>query len=122
MMTIGEVIDALERAKPDATVVFSFCGVAPSTVHSWRGIYAEAALGFEYEERGQQAPTVADLLVELRTAIEGRTFHGWKGGEYKYDRSTPLHIDNSGCWTSTELFRIQASDYQVILHTAKEDH
>lgn len=120
-MTIGEVIYSLERAKPDVPVMFSFCGCSPTTVDSWRGIYAEAALGFADDGRSTPNPTVETLLKELRSAIDGREFHGWKGGNFKYDRNTQLHIDNPGCYTCTELYRIQADEYSVILHTAREE-
>ena len=121
-MTIGEVIDALEKAKPDAVVFFSFGGCDPTTIDSWRGIYSEAALGFKDGGRGGESVKVEALLAELRKAIDGRTYTGWKGGDFTYSRSTPLHIDNPGCYTSTELFRIENDDWAVYLHTARENH
>ena len=120
-MTIGEVIEALEKAKPDAGVCFSFGYVVPTDVDSWRGIYAEAALGYAYDGRTTDRPTVATLLLELRKAIDGRTYHGWKGGEFTYNAGTTLHIDNSGEYSNTELVRIQREDWKVTLHTAKEE-
>ncbi len=55
-MTIGEVMDALKRAKEDMPVMFAFCGLKPTKVESWRGIYAEASIGFD--EHGE-------LMVKL---------------------------------------------------------
>lgn len=122
-MTIGEVIDALETAGPAVRVVFDFGGVVPSTVESWRGIYAEAALGFAGGDYSSNAnPTAAGLLEVLRAAIErGNVFDGWKGGEYQYDRDTPLHVDNRGCYTNTELTRVEVGEFEVMLHTAHEE-
>lgn len=121
-MTIGEVIEALEKASPDAQVVFAFGYVVPTTVQSWRGIYGEAALGYKYDGSSTDRPSVSALLAVLRKAIEpGITFQGWKGGDYSYTMDTPLHIDNSGEYSCTELVRIQREDWQVTLHTAKEE-
>lgn len=121
-MTIGEVIDALATAKPDVRVVFDFGGVVPTRVASWRGIYAEAALGFEGGDYSANAnPTAGTLLANLRESIDGRTFDGWKGGDYRFDRDTPLHIDNRGCYTNTELTRIDVGEFEVMLHTAHEE-
>lgn len=118
-LTIGEVIEALESAKPDGPVHFDFCGLVPTTVDSWRGIYAEAALGFENAEG--IAPTAQQLLCNLREAIDGREFTGWKGGDYRYTSSTPLHVDNPGRYTNTAIDRIEVDDWRVILHTKQSE-
>jgi hypothetical protein len=45
-MTIGDVLNSLKHAKPDIAVRFDFGGVSPTKIDSWRGVYAEPALGF----------------------------------------------------------------------------
>lgn len=115
MMTIGQVIAELERAKPEATVRYSFASLHPTTVDSWRGIYSEPALG--WEALRSDGPKVKDVIAELRKATDGRKYTGWKGGDYSYDLNDTLHIDNPGQWTSTELARIEDRDYCVVLHT-----
>lgn len=120
MKTIGDLICALETAKPDVRVYFAFGHVAPTTVDSWRGIYAEAALGFTGGDYGTNGPTVAELLQRLRESIDGREYTGWKGGEYTYNRGTPLHVDNPGNYSSTEMDRIEVSEYGVTIHTVTE--
>lgn len=120
-LTIGEVIDALKKADQTANVYFDFCGIAPTTVDSWRGIYAEAALGFVDTGRYGDSPTVASLVSELEKAIDGREFTGWKGGEYRYSRSTPLHVDNPGCCSYTDIERVQNLGYSVIIHTRNNE-
>jgi hypothetical protein len=118
MMTIGEVLDALKKAKPDVYVRFDFGGVVPATVDSWRGIYSQAALGFEGGDYAAKPVTAAELTQRLEEAIApGAEFVGWKGGEYRYHRDTPLHIDNRGCCTNTELTRVQVDEWGVMLHT-----
>lgn len=120
-MTIGEVLTALKRAKPDVYVMFGFGGVCPTTVGSWRGIYAEAAIGFTSGEYGHDGCTVEQLTNELTKAITpGVTYSGWKGGEYQYTEDTPLHVDNRGECTNTEIARIQVDEYIVVIHTEYE--
>lgn len=121
-MTIGELIEILERCKPEAHVYFGFGGCFPTKVNSWRGIYAEPALGFSGGEYGKwESPTVEKLIAELRSAVDGRTYSGWKGGDYAYGLTDTLHIDNPGNSTHTELIRVERDDYAVHLHTAKEE-
>lgn len=120
-MTVGEVIEALSKANPDVQVRFAFGGVVPTRVDSWRGVYAEPALGFKYEGRNTDGPTAAALLAELRKAISGEVYSGWKGGEYTYRAKDTLHIDNPGAWTQTELTRVEVDEYTVLLHTAREE-
>ncbi len=116
MMTIGEVLNALEGVGDDLTVRFAFGGVSPTRVDSWRGIYAEAALGFSSGEYGDPRCTVGALRKELLGALE-QSYEGWRGGTYEYTRETPLHVDNQGCYTNTELVKVQVLEYSVVLYT-----
>ena len=130
MMTIGQLIAALGICKPEAQVKFDFCGLMPCGLHSDRGYYDHAALGWAASEywsgaRGlklEQYPTVGSLVRDLRAAIAPDVqFTAWKGGEYSYDENTPLHVDNDGEANSTELVSVEDLDWRVILHTAHED-
>jgi hypothetical protein len=144
MMTIYALLHDLRKAKPDAIVMFDFCNCVPTTVGSWRGVYAEPALGWiatGYSGNGHAlavtlarelgvrematptnglAPTVNDLITELERSIDGREFTGWKGGEFRYSGNNTLHIDNSGDVTNTGLVRVQDHDWRVMLHTRYE--
>lgn len=117
--TIGEVIAALEKADPAVRVKYGFGYLVPTEVDSWRGIYAEAALGHVDIGRGRIAKpiTVADLLLNLQAAAKGAPFEGWKGGTYFYGPDTPLHIDNEGECSYTEIDRIEVTQYEVVIHT-----
>ena len=123
MMTINEILKELRRAKPDGRVYLSFCRCVPTTVRSWRGIYAEPALGWQpggYSCDVKEYPTAASLIAELERAIDGREYTGWKGGEYKYAGNETLHVDNSGDCTNTEIQRVEVKEWEVVLHTATE--
>lgn len=123
MMTIAELLDALNRARPSADVVFAFGGCVPTTVASSRGDYATPALGWSaagYTGEGV-APTVGALVVELEEATDGREYPGWKGGEYRFTREQSICVDNPGDWTSTHLAWVEDQDWRVVLHTQMEE-
>jgi hypothetical protein len=61
------------------------------------------------------------LIEELEKGIDGRVYFGWKGGEYRYTKASPLHVDNSGEWSDTALTGLIDCGYQVILITKRED-
>ena len=119
-MTIGEVLKEILNAPDDHTVVFAFGGIYPTRVDSYRGDYSEAALGFSSGDYGNERMTVANFRRELQNSIDGREYHGWKGGLYRYNKSTPLHVDNYGNCSNTEIERIEVNDYDIIIHTRHE--
>lgn len=76
--TLGELIEALENFHPARHSPLGF-----GNPHSYRGDYSE--LAFE----PAPAATVADMLAVAKSAL-GRTFEGWKGGDYVMDEHTPV--------------------------------
>jgi hypothetical protein len=117
-MTIAELLLELESAAPDAIVVFDFCSCVPTTIASWRGDYSFPALGWSptgYSGHGKP-PTVKNLIEELEDATSGKTFGGWKGGEYAYSPNHELMIDNRGDCTATHLLCVRDEGYRVVLH------
>jgi len=122
-MNIGQIKEELKKADPTHSVYFSFACCAPTTVNSWRGIYAEPAIGWAptgYSGTAD-APTVSVLLKELEDATDGREYTGWKGGEYRYRDSHPLHVDNPGDSTYTKIERVELKAWCVVLHTVNEE-
>lgn len=116
-MTIGELLETLKRANQDANIKYSFGGCSPTKIGSWRGIYAEPALGWEDAD---QYPTVRDVVAELELSLDGRTYYGYKGGEYAFRPKHELHIDNPGKYTCTEIDRVELDDTFVVIHTKAE--
>jgi hypothetical protein len=121
MKTIGQLIDVLQKQDPEVEVYFDFCNTFPGSVDSWRGIYEEAALSWGDSDSRENPPTVAELLFELERSINGEKFTGWKGGYFFYNEDTPLHIDNPGECTNTEIVDIVCDEYYIIIHTEKAE-
>ena len=91
-MTLGELIDRLKAVKNKNKLVLIQPGNRnPAGFDSWRGSYDELALGHS----GSEPVTILELLKQARAA-NGKTFWGYKGGEFVMDRFTPVWIDNPG--------------------------
>lgn len=118
-LTLGQVIDVLERVDDKSRgVAFDFAATAPTRVRSYRGYYDQPALGWAATgySGSHQPPSVADLITELRGAV-GRTFEGWKGGDYTYDFDSPLWVDNPGDCNGTYITGADTEGYYVVLKT-----
>lgn len=123
-MTIGEVVDALARAEPGATVQFDFCYTSPTTVHSYRGWYDHLAIGWEVADTPKHAGTYWPLASDIKDRIAdaiGREFQGYKGGEYVMRRDTPIWVDNHRDASSTGIVEIECNGSSVIIHTKHMD-
>lgn len=84
-MNLGQLIDGLKGVQEqDRKVPKGFV-----KAHSWRGVYAE--LAFE----PASGVTIAEMLKEAESAV-GKTFTGYKGGDFRMDRETDIHISFSG--------------------------
>jgi len=118
MKTIKQVLDILKQAPSDAHVYYSYFRCVPTYVASWRGSYDEAALGWAPVEFKNQI-TAKELIKQLEDSF-GRPYSGWKGGDYCYYDDTPLHIDNQGECTNTEIDKITFNDYSVTIHLINE--
>ena len=118
-MTINRLLAILSQAKPELRVHFDFCDCVPTQIASWRGVYAEPALGWEASGYHSGDITVASLIKELQRAIDGRSYGGWKGGDFYYTGDETLHIDNFGQRTQTEILGVDIFDWCVIIVTAR---
>jgi hypothetical protein len=83
-MTLGNLIDWLEKQDQELIVRDGF-----GSPHSDRGSYDELAFTPETEAK------ISDMLAHARAA-DGETFTGYKGGNYKMNRSTSVYIGHFG--------------------------
>ena len=129
-ITLGGLIDALEEwcvaAEKDSKgaagakklhVFFDWAWATPKSLDSYRGYYDHLALGFGPED---ESMSVGELLIELNGAI-GKTYTGWKGGDFKMDRKTPVWIGNSGHCSGTVITGVGSETYAAFIQTAHED-
>lgn len=127
-MTLGEAIAVLENAtltyesdgkETDKHVYFEFEYIFPTGLDSWRGSYAELAINFDWADRSDQdknPPTGKEFLGWLKEAV-GKTYEGYKGGDFTMGKTTPLWIANYSNSGETGLVAIKVGDYDIKLQT-----
>ena len=117
-LSLGDVIERLQKLDSEDRVVFDFCNLVPTKLRSWRGSYDELALGYVDTGRfDRERVSVNELLEHLRSAV-GDTFEGWKGGDYVMDFNTPVWVANPGEAGGTAIVGVEFIDYQVVIQTA----
>jgi hypothetical protein len=94
-------------------VRFDFCKFVPDQLGSYRGYYEDLALDY------QTGATVhvADLLPQLRDAL-GRSFEGYKGGEFVMHRGTNVWVAPYGESWGTAITGVRDTGYYAVLETA----
>jgi hypothetical protein len=115
--TLGYLIERLERLPQDAVVCYDFVYLMPKGIHSYRGYYEQLALG--YTDEGE-SPKVSELLTLLKDA-NGKTFTGYKGGEYTMGDDTKMWVANRRQAGGTAIIDAVEHRCYVILTTAKID-
>lgn len=142
IMTLGELIISLEgivkrqeevkkKYDHEAEVVFDFASALPTGFGSWRGIYAELAVNYSFNGYGDMVgyqktsgssfdpkPFTVSEFLKLAKETVGKTFQGWKGGDFTMGKNTPLHVANDGDCGSTGIVGVRDDEYTVILVTA----
>ena len=113
-LTLGELILKLDAlGDKSKEVSFAFESARPTGFDSWRGSYCELAIGFDFESKRQ---TVEEFLSKCREVV-GKTYQGYKGGNYTMSRQTPVWVANYGKSGSTGVIDVLETSYQVILVT-----
>ena len=127
-MTLGELIDALDKIPREwdvndepKTVRFDFGSAIPAHLDSWRGDYAQLALGYKLtgydsSEEHSAKVTLSDFLDRLKSGV-GATYDGWKGGTFVMGRGTDVWVDNPGNYNHTQIASVEDRGWYVVLHT-----
>ena len=118
-LTLGELILKLEpivekQDKEEPMVQYDFEYLFPTDIDSWRGSYEELALNFTSE--GEQMK-VSEFLKMLKSTV-GKTFIGYKGGEFVMSKHTPVWVVNYSNSGNTAVIEVVDKGYTVLLITA----
>lgn len=113
-LSLGELIAKLEatRREDDKDVWFDFENARPTDFDSYRGIYAELAIGFKFEGR----MLLSDFIESAKSCV-GQTFEGYKGGEYTMSLDTPVWVANYGNSGSTAVVGVFDEGCRTIILT-----
>lgn len=114
-MNLGQIIDTLRRHDPGKDVYYDFVHFRPEGIHSYRGYYEQLALGY-----GLGDITVGQLLGMCEGAV-GKSFTGYKGGEYVMGRETPVWVANHNESGGTGIVGVEDRDWRILLVTAAVD-
>ena len=118
-LLLGELIlklEAVNTPRKDGSekeVRFDFGYFTPTIIDSWRGSYNELALGYSETEKDI---TVGELIKMLEKAI-GKTYTGFKGGEFVMGRNTPIWVSNYGESSFTGIIGVKDLGWLIILQT-----
>lgn len=120
-MTINEILKALKDVNDDAPVFVSGTLSVELTgeVMSWRGDYDCLALGYCLYGDSNDSITVGKLKSLLQNSI-GKTFMGYKGGEFVMEKDTLVYLDNYGFATGHYIARVFAFKNECYLEIEKE--
>lgn len=117
--TIGYLIERLSRFDQDEELRYDFVYMRPTKcLASYRGYYDQLALG--YTNSNSDTLTVGDLKKMLEDSI-GKTYTGYKGGEYTMDDTTCVWVANSGEAGGTAIIDIEEIGCYVTIVTKKID-
>ena len=98
-MTLREMINRLEELSDNTQVE---CLEKP---HSYRGYYADLCL-----ERGEGTMR-ARLLADRLTSCLGKSYTGYKGGEFVMNEDTPVWIGKWGAYGGQKIIGIDADGH-----------
>lgn len=94
-VSLGDLIEALKCRDQEQEVYYDFGGFAPEGIGSYRGYYEHLALGFA-EDADRIKPIAVAALVALLESANGKTFEGYKGGDFTMHAKTPVWVSNYG--------------------------
>ena len=118
-LTLGELILKLEpivknqKDGDEATIRYDFEYLFPTSIDSWRGSYDELALNFQTQ--GEEMK-VSEFLKMLKECI-GKTFTGYKGGDFTMHKGTPIWVANYSHSGNTAVIDVVDNGYVVLLIT-----
>ncbi len=124
-MNLGQAIQALKvfgttAGEEPKDVRFDFGRFTVNGLRSYRGYYDHLAFGFREATMDKPAMTAEELLKLMVEETLGKTFQGYKGGDYVMDENTKLWVANWGDCHSTAVDRMTDEGIAIIIHTRFE--
>lgn len=125
MYCLKDLIKSLTKYPEDWQVFIEPFGLIPTGFASYRGYYSDLALDFttKYDaDDFTDIDTVGELLKEAKACI-GKTFTGYKGGDFTMDETTPLWVSDYGRVTDMAIEKVESpfEGYVYIYCYKKED-
>lgn len=115
------VHDESGRIGVDPEVYFDFEQSFPISINSWRGSYNELALGFENIHTNEKPMKLTAFNNMMNEAI-GKTFYGYKGGEFTMFEETPVWVDNYGKCGNRAVIDVVDTGERVLIITGEREY
>ena len=110
-LTLGQLVEELEKATLSNPVVFDFDEMSPGAPDSYRGYYEDLSFA-----PSTSPITVRSFLVDAKDAI-GAYFEGYKGGDFKMHSGTALWASGYGSASGRAIIGVKREDDRVVLIT-----
>jgi hypothetical protein len=107
-MTLGELVSRLSSLPQDAKVE----GMSSEAI-SYRGYYSEIAFL-------HGSSTVGEILETAKDSI-GRTYQGYKGGDFVMQKNTPVWVSDYGTSSGLQIMSIQKDGVDYLVHCQPEE-
>lgn len=115
MLTLGRLIRELKSFNPLLPIVYEDQR-SPGEPHSYRGYYQD--LAFEDLEAGATKTTAE--FIEVLEGCVGKTFEGWKGGDFVMSEQTPLWRAYKGdCGEA--VVSVKATNRAAVIKTMRDE-
>lgn len=113
MMLLGELIKELEYLDPKLDLVVDVGGSIDEP-HSYRGYYCDLSFNPSNDTK-----TVGEVLSLAKDAL-GKSYTGYKGGEYTMDKRTPIWYSNYGeC--GREIVGVSVTGGKAVIQTQEDE-
>lgn len=119
MFTLGNLIDELEKYPKDWGVYIEPFHLVPNNFCSYRGYYRDLNITVKTRREAKlknQEITVGEFL-EMAKEANGKTFYGYKGGEFTMNRNTPIWVGDDDYSTGVAIAEVKkAYDGLIEIH------
>jgi hypothetical protein len=127
-LSLGSLISKLEAVLSEYPesyahqVRYDFCDAYPTDIASWRGIYAELALN---HIAASEVSNVVQFnlvgFIDFLKQTKGKTFEGYKGGEFTMGKDTPIWVANRRYTGNTAVVGVINTGFSIVLETAYKE-
>ncbi len=115
-LTLGALVSELEKADASMPVIYDMTEpCSPSAPDSYRGYYDDLSF-----PPSSTPITVGELLRDAKDAI-GRTFQGYKGGDFEMHEKTPLWASPYGISNGIAIIGSKVIGDRFVLITKQID-
>jgi len=112
-LTLGKLISELAIADQDLPVRCEN-GCIPGSLGSYRGYYDDLA----FEPHGN--PVTVCQFIKICTEALGKEYEGYKGGQYKMGKDTPLWLSSYGDCSQLAIIGVDVKETEFILNLYRE--